>query len=80
MTAPETGEAGPDLAMRSPEVFDRLYRPQALDVPVLVPRDGAIATLDPDQVGILAEVRAPEGPSGFRAPAPPEPASTSPDT
>lgn len=30
---------------------DRLYRPQALDTPVLTPRDQAIATLDPDAVG-----------------------------
>ena len=31
----------------SPEALDRLYRPQALDVPVLVARDGPIATLSP---------------------------------
>ncbi|MGJ8611538.1 MAG: helix-turn-helix domain-containing protein [Octadecabacter sp.] len=31
----------------STESLDRLYRPQALDAPVLVPRDGPIATLDP---------------------------------
>ena len=31
--------------------IDRLYRPQALDTPVLTPRDQAIATLDPDAVG-----------------------------
>ena len=29
----------------SPEALDRLYRPRALDVPVLVARDGPIATL-----------------------------------
>lgn len=29
------------------DALDRLYRPQALDVPVLVARDGPIATLDP---------------------------------
>jgi len=34
--------------------IDRLYRPQALDVPVLTPRDQAIATLDPDTVGRFA--------------------------
>jgi cytoskeletal protein RodZ len=45
-----------DSGMPTPsvEAFDRLYRPQALDVPVLVPRDGAIATLDPNTVGVLA--------------------------
>ena len=31
----------------SPEALDRLYRPQALDVPVLIARDGPIATLTP---------------------------------
>jgi cytoskeletal protein RodZ len=39
----------------SVEAFDRLYRPQALEVPVLVPRDGPIASLDPETVGLLAE-------------------------
>lgn len=34
--------------------IDRLYRPQALDTPVLTPRDGAIASLDPDSVGEFA--------------------------
>lgn len=36
------------------EAFDRLYRPEALDVPVLVARDGPIATLDPARVGTFA--------------------------
>lgn len=36
--------------------IDRLYRPQALDTPVLTPRDEAIATLDPDTVGEFAQV------------------------
>ncbi|MBK6466893.1 MAG: helix-turn-helix domain-containing protein [Rhodobacter sp.] len=31
----------------SPDLMDRLYRPQALDVPVLVARDGPIAAIDP---------------------------------
>ncbi len=31
----------------APDLMDRLYRPQALDVPVLVPRDGPIAAIDP---------------------------------
>jgi len=38
----------------SPEALDRLYRPEALDVPVLVARDGPISTLDPASRGILA--------------------------
>ncbi|WP_240705167.1 helix-turn-helix domain-containing protein [Pacificoceanicola onchidii] len=36
------------------EAFDRLYRPQALDVPVLVARDAPISTLDPDSGGLFA--------------------------
>lgn len=37
-----------------PAALERLYRPQALDVPVLVPRDGPIAAIDPTSVGVLA--------------------------
>ncbi|MCX8507568.1 MAG: DUF4115 domain-containing protein [Rhodobacteraceae bacterium] len=37
-----------------PEALSRLYRPQALDAPVLVPRDGPIAAIDPRSVGIMA--------------------------
>ncbi len=33
------------------ESLDRLYRPQALDVPVLVARDAPISTLDPTTIG-----------------------------
>ena len=47
----ETGAATPPT---SPDVLDRLYRPQALDVPVMTARDGPIATLDPGTVGTLA--------------------------
>lgn len=32
-----------------------LYRKQELEVPILAPRDGPIAGLDPDSVGLLAE-------------------------
>lgn len=38
------------------EALDRLYRPEALDVPVLIARDGPISTLDPSEVGMLAAV------------------------
>lgn len=44
-----------EVTAPSAEALDRLYRPQALEVPVLVPRDGPIATLDPRSVGALAE-------------------------
>jgi Domain of unknown function (DUF4115) len=36
-------------------VMDRLYRPQALDVPVLTSRDGPIAAINPRETGVLAE-------------------------
>lgn len=38
----------------APELLDRLYRPQALDVPVMTARDGPIATLDPGSAGVFA--------------------------
>lgn len=36
------------------EALDRLYRPQALDVPVMVARDAPISTLDPSRIGSFA--------------------------
>ncbi|MDH5531000.1 MAG: DUF4115 domain-containing protein [Paracoccaceae bacterium] len=41
-------------ASRPTDALDRLYRPQALDVPVLVARDGPIAAIDPLSVGTLS--------------------------
>lgn len=38
----------------STDALDRLYRPQALEVPVMVARDGPIAALNPDSFGTLA--------------------------
>lgn len=45
-----------DSGARAPstEDLDRLYRPQALDRPVMVARDAPIATLDPGEIGVLA--------------------------
>ncbi|WP_209597548.1 helix-turn-helix domain-containing protein [Ruegeria sp. HKCCSP351] len=40
-----------EVAVANTEALDRLYRPQALDVPVLVARDAPISTLDPRDVG-----------------------------
>ena len=40
----------------STDVLDRLYRPQALDVPVLTSRDGPIAAINPRETGVLAQV------------------------
>ncbi|MHC9234000.1 helix-turn-helix domain-containing protein [Pseudooceanicola sp. 502str34] len=39
------------------EGLDRLYRPQALDVPVLVARDAPISTLDPNAIGSFAQMQ-----------------------
>lgn len=78
---PETGEASATkmtaLAPAAPEALDRLYRPQALDVPVMTPRDGPISALvtQPRRPGqdasvVLAQgesTTAPQGPSPMLA-------------
>lgn len=43
-----------DIALPGPEVGNTLFRPQALEAPVLTPRDGALASLNPDEVGTFA--------------------------
>lgn len=48
--------AGAGLQTPQAEALDRLYRPQALDVPVMVARDAPISTLDPDEVGSFQSV------------------------
>ncbi len=67
---PEPG-TGDQLALNTPSVegFGRLSRPEALDVPILIARDGPIASIDPDTVGALAPSRT-EGFIGARAPRP----------
>lgn len=50
--APQVDEVA-SFTTPSPDALDRLYRPQALDVPVLVSRDGPIASLDPNAFGAL---------------------------
>lgn len=47
--------ADEDSGFQAPtaDALDRLYRPQALDIPVLVARDGPIATLDPSSIGTM---------------------------
>jgi len=47
-------EQGPTIDTPRADALDRLYRPQALDVPVLVARDAPIATLDPREIGTFA--------------------------
>ncbi len=59
--------------------LERLYRPEALDVPVLVARDGPISTLDPAQVGTMQPgLPAADRDSGFFAVAEVEDAFPSP--
>lgn len=49
----------------APEAMDRLYRPTALETPVLIARDGPIAAIDPRQAGLLAgSSPAPQGMAG----------------
>ena len=48
--ATEMAASGMDESLAE-ERLDRLYRPQALDVPVLVARDAPISTLSPDTMG-----------------------------
>ena len=48
-------DASSGVAGTSTEALDRLYRPQALDVPVLVARDAPIASLDPDSSGSFGQ-------------------------
>lgn len=55
--ATETALAEAD-ASAQPDMMDRLYRPQALDVPVLTSRDGPIASINPRDTGTLADVTA----------------------
>lgn len=56
-SAPAVDQDG-DLSATDPvaqaEGMDRLYRPQALDVPVLTSRDGPIAAINPREAGALA--------------------------
>ncbi len=42
-----------EVTLPSPEALDRLYRPQALDVPRLVQRDGPIAAIDNSAIAAL---------------------------
>ena len=53
------GDLAGSFAPPADETLDRLYRPEALDVPVLVARDGPISTLDPAEVGTFKSPAAP---------------------
>ncbi|SHE57163.1 protein RodZ, contains Xre-like HTH and DUF4115 domains [Ruegeria intermedia] len=56
----DTDEDLDGLETPGAEALDRLYRPQALDVPVLVARDAPISTLDPRTVGTFRPPELPE--------------------
>ena len=52
-----TTENGSDILANgaaAPDLMERLYRPEALDVPVMVSRDGPIASIDPRIDGVDA--------------------------
>ncbi|WP_226780974.1 helix-turn-helix domain-containing protein [Oceaniglobus trochenteri] len=51
---PVGADAVAGIEPRDADGFDRIYRPQALDVPVMVARDAPIATLDPRAGGAIA--------------------------
>jgi cytoskeletal protein RodZ len=53
--AADAGNETLDPAADDTKVYDRLYRPQALDVPVMVSRDGPIAGIDPKRPGAGAD-------------------------
>ena len=47
--APAAADKTAGVTVPSADALDRLYRPQPLDTPVLVPRDGPIAAINPDR-------------------------------
>lgn len=60
VTSLTTGDGGTEtaeLVAPATDRFDRLYRPEALGVPVLEARDGPISAIDPDTIGALAPSR-----------------------
>lgn len=69
-------EAAAGLASVAPDAVDRLYRPAALDAPVLVARDGPIAAIDPRSFGALADEDGQDEEGAAIAEATAEPADT----
>ena len=53
-SSPVLADASPDVIATN-EALDRLYRPQALDVPVMTARDAPISTLNPRTIGSFPE-------------------------
>jgi cytoskeletal protein RodZ len=56
----QSGDATADVKQPREDRMSRLYRPEALDVPVMTARDAPISTLDPRAVGTLSQ----RGPGG----------------
>ena len=52
---PAQNETATGFVAPAPDALDRLYRPQALEAPVLTARDGPIAALDPNSIGALVD-------------------------
>lgn len=52
--APDFEAETPGLSVAESD-FDRIYRPQPLEAPVVTPRDRPLASLDPDATGALVE-------------------------
>lgn len=75
-SASERAAVGVFTPPASGDVFDRLYRPQALNVPVLVARDAPISTLDPNSLGAFATNSAQNLPTIDLASATPQPVRT----
>ena len=55
LSAQISGQAGNATAAVSNAAADRLYSPQALSVPVMTPRDGPIAAINPDAAVMPAQ-------------------------
>jgi len=59
----ETAQNDTLPAAPASEALDRIYRPATLDTPVLIARDGPIASIDPNQTGVLAGLPTPKSPT-----------------
>jgi cytoskeleton protein RodZ len=58
-------DTAPGQPVGTSDALDRMYRPQVLDIPVMVARDGPIAAIDPGLVGALAPGNPALEPVGF---------------
>jgi len=79
-TSVDEGGLGVNNTAPTLAALERLYRPQALDAPVMVPRDAPIATLDPDANGVFASRRSAPAIALDAPPEPPRPDVAEPPT